>query len=123
MTLSSAELKIYSDEGLVIPSFSLSSEQLGALRDDCARVIADNPEVGPDAYINTHFEKSTKRAEGVTGGDRIRRSYGELPEVLDMVEQIIGPDIGSCLSASMGAGVMHADPAEFDGAVGPSARP
>ena len=92
MALSSAELQTYHDEGLVIPRFSLSSELLGALQEDCARVIAENPDIPPEQLASVHFEKSPSRPEGVNGGDRIR-SYGELPEILDMVEQIIGPDI------------------------------
>jgi hypothetical protein len=92
MALSPDELRTYHDEGLVIPRFSLSSDLLAGLREDCERVIVDNPDIRPESLANVHFEKSSKRPEGVHGGDRIR-SYGALPEILDMVEQIVGPDI------------------------------
>jgi len=92
MTLSPDEIRTYHDEGLVVPSFSLSPDQLAALREDCARVIADNPDIPPEQLASVHFEKGPGRTEGVNGGDRIR-SYGMLPEILDMVEQVLGPDI------------------------------
>jgi hypothetical protein len=92
MPLSPDEIETYREEGLVIPRFSLSPDLLAALREDCERVIADNPDIRPEQLANVHFDKSSHRPEGVHGGDRIR-GYGALPEILDMVEQLIGPDI------------------------------
>lgn len=90
--LSEQEIKTYREDGLVIPKYHLPADLLAELRDDCEKVIRDNPEIRPEQLVNAHLEKLPGREEGLRGGGKILR-YGTHPDVLDLVEQLIGPDI------------------------------
>jgi len=90
--LSKQEIDTYRDEGLVIPQYHLPATLLAELREDCEKLIRDNPEVRPEQLVNAHLEKLPGRGQGLIGGGKILR-YGTLPDILDLVEQLIGPDI------------------------------
>jgi hypothetical protein len=108
-TLSNNEIQTYREEGLVIPNFRLTGDLFTELREDCERIIRENPETRPEKLVGAHLEKVPGRAEGVRGGGRILR-YATHPDILDMLEQLIGPDIilwGSALFAKPGGDGME----------------
>jgi hypothetical protein len=99
--LSPSEIATYREEGLVIPEYRLARDCFAELREDCENVIRSNPEIRPEKLISAHLEKHPGREEGLRGGGRILR-YATHPDILDLVEQLIGPDIilwGSALFA------------------------
>ena len=99
--LSEEEISTYREEGLVIPEYRLPGNLFTELRDDCDSLIRDNPETRPEKLVSAHLEKRAGREEGLRGGGRILR-YATHSDVLDLVEQLIGPDIilwGSALFA------------------------
>ena len=88
--LTSQEVATYHRDGYVVPAFSLSEEKLAGLRQALDAVIADNPDVRPEKLVSVHIEG--RNDEGVVGN----RSFLDIardPDILDLVEQIIGPDI------------------------------
>lgn len=88
--LSQAELQAYRRDGYVVPGYRLSEEQLRDLRAAMDRVVAANPGIRPEKLVSVHIDG--ENAEGVRGD----RAFFELcsnPDILDMVEQTIGPDI------------------------------
>jgi hypothetical protein len=98
------EIATYRDEGLVVPKYRLPADLFAELREDCERLIHDNPEIRPEQLISAHLEKRPGRIEGLRGGGRILR-YATHSDVLDLVERLIGPDIilwGSAMFAKPG---------------------
>jgi hypothetical protein len=91
-TLSHQEIGTYRAEGLVIPQYRLPGDLFAELREDGERLIRDNPEIRPEQLISAHLEKRQGRTEGLRGGGRILR-YATHSDILDLVEQLIGPDI------------------------------
>ena len=99
--LSEEEISTYREEGLVIPEYRLPGNLFAELRDDCDSLIRDNPKTRPEKLVSAHLEKRAGREEGLRGGGHILR-YATHSDVLDLVEQLIGPDIilwGSALFA------------------------
>lgn len=84
------EIQHYRDEGFVVPEFRLSAEQVTRLRAALDSVIADNPDTRPEQLVSIHTKDSG--VEGVRGNElflELARNEG----ILDLVEQLIGPDI------------------------------
>lgn len=87
--LSPEELKTYREDGIVVPSFRLPKARMDALVTELDRVIEANPGVRPEKLISIHLENGR---EGVKGA----RAFLDLahdPDILDLVESAIGPDI------------------------------
>jgi hypothetical protein len=87
--LTAAELENYRRDGWVVPAFRLPAQSVEGLRAALDRIIADNPGIRPERLVNAHLDGS---AEGVKGS----RAFFELachPDILDLVERAIGPDI------------------------------
>jgi ectoine hydroxylase-related dioxygenase (phytanoyl-CoA dioxygenase family) len=89
--LTQDEIAAYRRDGLVIPSYRLPDEQLATLRAALDRLIAGNPGVRPEQLISAHVRAGE-------GGEKVRGDAAFLdlardPALLDMVEQVIGPDI------------------------------
>ena len=89
--LSADEVAKYHEEGYVIPSgFRLGEGECQALREGLERVLADNPGVPPDRMVNAHADQWPPYGiRGFEGFDALSRD----PRILDMVEQVLGPDI------------------------------
>jgi ectoine hydroxylase-related dioxygenase (phytanoyl-CoA dioxygenase family) len=84
--LSGQELAHYRREGYVIPRWRLAPDKLAAIRAAVDKVIAENPKLRPEDLGNPHM----------LAWDGGRNPFLELardPEILDMLEQTIGPDI------------------------------
>ena len=93
-TLTPDEVSQYLEQGYLIPKFSLPSARTDRLRASLERLIRDNPDVRPEKLVSAHVVGSngSKNTEGVRG----HRDFLELamePAILDLVEQVIGPDI------------------------------
>lgn len=88
--LSFAEIRQYRDQGYVIPAFRLSQARTDALRESLEQLLRDNPGVRPEKLVSAHIEG--RNDEGVKGS-RDFLALAQDPEILDLVEQVIGPDI------------------------------
>ncbi len=88
--LSVEEVAAYHRDGQVTPHWRLSSSRLAELRDALDRLIKARPNVRPDFIALPHVP--WKIPESIP----LAREFFEFvtdPELLDVVEQLIGPDI------------------------------
>ncbi len=88
--LTAAEIAAYRAEGYVIPAFRLPSPRVAALRSALDEVIAANPGVRQESLRCAHLVDNNP--DGIRG----HAAFLELaldPQILDIVEQVIGPDI------------------------------
>lgn len=90
MALSRREIDCYEREGLVIPDFRLAAHKLDTLRGALDEVIAMNPQVPPEKLISPHIEGHSE--EG-TRGHRAFLDFAHDDSILDLVEDLIGPDL------------------------------
>lgn len=88
--LSSAEIEHYRREGFVVPGFRLSAGQVTQLRAALDSVIADNPDTRPERLVSIHTRH--RGVEGVRGNE-LFLELARNGEILDLVEQLIGPDL------------------------------
>jgi hypothetical protein len=88
--LSDAELEFYRKNGYVKPSYRLSPETLARLRESMDALIDTNRDIRPEQLVGAHIKKSTDT--GVSGRTELL-DFTRHPELLDVVERIIGPDI------------------------------
>ena len=88
--LAPREIEQYRESGIVIPRYRLPASEIDRLRATLDRLIAENPGVRPERLISIHIDGDN--GEGVRGS----RDFLDLahnPAILDLVEQVIGPDI------------------------------
>ncbi|MCH9674471.1 MAG: phytanoyl-CoA dioxygenase family protein [Gammaproteobacteria bacterium] len=89
--LTKAEVETYHREGYVIPQrFRLTEGELAELHTALAAVLADNPEIQPDRLLNTHLSRG--KPYGIKG-QRAFHNLAHDPRILDMAEQVMGPDL------------------------------
>ncbi|WP_417519381.1 phytanoyl-CoA dioxygenase family protein [Minwuia sp.] len=88
--LTEAEVAHYHEQGFVVPqNYRVPEATLQAMRRDLDRLIETNPHVKPDAMFTPHeIDHGTQGLKG----DPVWLDYAAIPEILDMVEQVIGPD-------------------------------
>ena len=112
--LSAEEIARYRDEGLIIPNYRVPESLLGQMRGEVDRLIANHPDVAPEQLSGPHNPWG-QSAELL--GTEAFLSFCGFPDFLDMVEDLIGPDIilwGSQLFAKPG-GTGKAVPWHQDG--------
>ena len=80
MLLSPIEIEQYHRDGYVIPKFRLSMSVIESIRDDHTRFVARHPQF--EDYCPAMFLF-----------DMTFLNYARNDEILDMVEQLIGPNI------------------------------
>lgn len=88
--LGEEETAVYREEGLVIPSYKLPAWTLARLLGALERLLAENPNVRGEKLISPHLVNNPR--EGVRGNETFLQ-FAQDPEILDMVEDLIGPDI------------------------------
>jgi ectoine hydroxylase-related dioxygenase (phytanoyl-CoA dioxygenase family) len=88
--LSSEEVARFHEDGYVVPRTRLPDEVLAEMRQAYDRLLADNDGIASDIMLGPHLEKPG--AQGVKGS-RQWLDFAARPEILDMAEQLIGPDI------------------------------
>lgn len=91
--LSTEELHIYEADGLVRAAYTLPDEPLARLRAALDRVLAENPEQTPDLIANPHIPYQAQSGLGVRAGGLPFLQIAVLPEILDMVSQVLGDDL------------------------------
>jgi len=93
MTLSKKEIKQYHEDGLVIPTDyripETTMQRIDQLYQQLLENNADNPDFSADFILGPHLD-----ASGTYGvkGDPEWLDFAKIPEILDMVEQLIGAD-------------------------------
>jgi hypothetical protein len=92
--LSEAEVSRYREQGYVVPQFRLSGERVVELQTALNKLVADNPDVRPEQLISAHLQTSdgTPNAEG-TRGSKVFLDLARDPDILDLVQEVMGPDI------------------------------
>ena len=93
MPLSPTEIEVYHRDGLVIPAdYRVPAEALARIDQLYRRLLDDNrdhPDFSPDFILGPHLDASG--SYGVKG-DPAWLEFAQIPAILDMVEQLIGPD-------------------------------
>src|SRR3954453_5220851 len=84
------EMRRYGEEGWVVPRWRLPEDRVARLRSTLDRLIAENPGIRPERLVSAHIEG--KNAEGRRGSRAFLEVASE-PAIVDMVEQLIGPDV------------------------------
>ncbi len=93
MPLSPNEIETYHRDGLVIPArYRVPAGVLARIDELYRKLLADNrdnPDFTPDFILGPHLD-----ASGTYGvrGDPAWLEFAHIDEILDMVEQLIGPD-------------------------------
>ena len=94
MPLSRTEIETYQRDGLVIPSNyrmpSATLQRIDDLYQQLLRNNSDTPDFSADFILGPHLEASG--SYGIKG-DPQWLEFARDPEILDMVEQLIGPDL------------------------------
>ena len=88
--LSDAEIAFYRAKGWLVPRYRLPAADLAKLQAMSARLIADNPHVHNDPFTNMHVPSYAVQKLKIAD-DWLEVSAH--PGVLDILEQLIGPDI------------------------------
>ena len=117
--LSDREVQQYAECGYLIPSsYRLPQARVEQLRESLDRLIRENPGVRPEKLVSAHVvgPGGSANPEGVRGS----RDFLDLamtPDILDLVEQLIGPDIilWGCHVICKPAGDGHETPWHQDG--------
>ena len=88
--LSDTDKAAYKRDGLIVAQASLAPTELAFLRDAAERLVADNPGIRPEGLDTSHIVNND--ASPVKGSADILR-FACTTWILDLVEQLIGPDI------------------------------
>ena len=88
--LSDPEIERYHRDGYVVPDYVLPAETMTELDSALEETIASNPLVRPEHLVSAHIDRLND--EGVRGHSAWL-NLARNPEILDRVEQLIGPDI------------------------------
>lgn len=88
--LTETEIARFHDDGLVIPDYRIPEDLLGRMRAEVDDLIARHPDVRPELLSGAHnpWGQSAKIV-----GSWAWLEFCRFPEIVDMVEQLIGPDI------------------------------
>ncbi|MEP7064197.1 MAG: phytanoyl-CoA dioxygenase family protein [Betaproteobacteria bacterium] len=117
-TLTASEVAHYRQRGYLVPSFALAATRVDRLRATLDQLIRDNPGVRPEKLVSAHIVGAGGGAnrEGVKGSGEFLELAKD-PDILDMVEQLIGPDIilWGCHVFCKPAGDGHETPWHQDG--------
>ncbi|MEK7412661.1 MAG: phytanoyl-CoA dioxygenase family protein [Planctomycetota bacterium] len=89
-TLTHEEIATYQRDGLIIPRYRLPWDLLGRMRESFAKLLRDNPTIRPEMLLGVHIAKGY--ADGMRGNPDFLE-YALNPHILDLVEQVIGPNI------------------------------
>ena len=84
------EVAAYRRDGYVVPRYRLSAERLDRLQALTRKLLADNAHLGDTPMVCPHVPGG-----GVQGlkGDRAWLNVSADPDIVDMVAQLVGPDV------------------------------
>jgi len=89
--LSPEERRRYEEQGLVIPETSLSPQMFAEIKSAVEAMIGDNGKVSYEFTLVAHVPPRG-RSDGAEGAELIF-NIATSKEILDLVEQVLGPDI------------------------------
>jgi len=89
--LSDDEIAAYQRDGFLRPRFRLSTSEVAQLQAMVDRLIADNPHVSKAPFTSMHAPEYSPLKLNTDG--RAWLDVCRKPKILDIVEQLIGPDI------------------------------
>lgn len=88
--LSAEEVARYRGDGFLVPDYRLSADDVAFLQTETMRVVNDNPQLTnlpiPAPHVSSFAQYGIK-----TSGALMRMAT--LPDILDMMEQVAGPDL------------------------------
>lgn len=84
--LSQAEIDAFQRDGFVLPEFRIPQRLVDCMRDSVDALIARNPELRPEQLVNPHLAAWNNLPNPY-------RACAFDPGLLDLVEQVLGPDI------------------------------
>lgn len=93
--LSPEQIAQYRDQGFLVPPLRLDAARLAPLQQALETLLRLNPGVRPEKLVSAHVQ-AAPGAQANGDGVRGLRDFLELaksPDILDIVEQIIGPNI------------------------------
>lgn len=88
--LSAEEVATYHCDGLVVPDYRVPEALLARMRARLDELIADNPQADPNIMVCPHLNGHGVQA---MKGNPEWLEFAKFPAFLDMIEQLIGPDI------------------------------
>ena len=88
--LSPSEISDYRRSGYVMPAARLPEKLFGRISETIEALIVTNPDIRPEQLVGAHVRYSND--SGVRGAEDLLDCIRD-PFILDVVEQIIGPDI------------------------------
>ena len=88
--LSDQEIAAYRRDGYIVPRFRLQGAELAKLQSLMKQLVADNPALLDKAIVSPHVPGSGVQGLKAAPGWRDIATH---PRILDMMEQIVGPDI------------------------------
>ena len=88
--MTAAEVARFHEEGLVVPDYRIPQPLLDRMRAEVDTLIERNPGVRPEQLSGAHnpWGQSSRLM-----GTQTFLDFCMFPEILDLVEQLIGPDI------------------------------
>jgi hypothetical protein len=92
--LTAAEIGLYQTQGYVVPAFRLNTGWVERLQQALESLLALNPDIRPEKLVSAHLVAPAggSNGEGVRGvGEFLELARS--PDILDLVEAVIGPDI------------------------------
>jgi hypothetical protein len=91
--LTQDEVRCYQKEGLVIPACRLPADKLAAIMAGLDDIVALNPDANPDLFRNPILPYREGSIFGTRGGGRAFMEVALVPQILNMVSQVLGPDL------------------------------
>lgn len=94
--LTHQEIDTYHQDGILVPDYRIPAETLGAMRDALDRLLAANPDRLSDSILCPHLAMggaTPRPGDSPVIGDQAWMDFAQQPDILDMVAQLIGPDI------------------------------
>src|SRR5450432_1547197 len=88
--LSEAEIEAYHREGQLTPRHRLPAELIARMSRHIEALMAANPDIRREQLAGAHIPRNADI--GVRGVDALLECVTH-PDILDMVEQVIGPDL------------------------------
>jgi len=88
--LDEQDLNTYRTEGLLKSPFRIPDEQLGRMRTSLEMLLGGNADIAPETLVCPHIPYGKNHDESAAAQ---WLEYARHPGVLDLVEQLIGPDI------------------------------
>ena len=88
--LSQAQIAAYGRDGLLVPPYCIPFDMHLRMRESLDKLLSDNAEIAPESLVCPHISYgSTHNAAAAAQWF----DYASNPQILDLVEQLIGPDI------------------------------